>query len=200
MKQDKENIKFSTWGYLNEVILTATDTGFVYLHDPETGAEKRAPIHDHSGPINSIVFSRDQTFFVTCGDDHFARLYDAKDYTLLKTYQTQHPVNSAAFSPIFDQLLLGGGQHAMGAALHGNDTSQFNSRFFHLIDGIELASVKGHFGPINSVAFNPDGKSFVSGSEDGNVRLHPLGGTDYFDGALEEAMDAQIEAELTALI
>jgi len=35
--------------------------------------------------------------------------------------------------------------------------------------------VKGHFGPINTIAIHPDGKSYASGGEDGLVRIH------YFD-------------------
>ena len=32
---------------------------------------------------------------------------------LLKTYKTERPVNSASISPLFDHVVLGGGQEAM---------------------------------------------------------------------------------------
>ncbi len=74
-------------------------------------------------------------------------------------------------------------------------TGKFEARFFHLIFEEEFARVKGHFGPINTIAIHPDGKRFVeqlffslfrlyiclfhfsyaSGAEDGLVRIH------YFD-------------------
>lgn len=36
----------------------------------------------------------------------------------------------------------------------------------------EIGGVKGHFGPINTLAFHPNGKQYCSGGEDGYVRLH----------------------------
>ncbi len=38
---------------------------------------------------------------------------------------------------------------------------KFDARFFSLIFEEEFGRVKGHFGPINSVAFHPDGKGYV---------------------------------------
>ena len=32
--------------------------------------------------------------------------------------------------------------------------------------------MKGHFGPINAIGINPDGRSYASGAEDGYIRLH----------------------------
>ncbi|PAL62447.1 hypothetical protein CEJ83_21050, partial [Acinetobacter baumannii] len=57
---------------------------------------------------------------------------------------------------------------------------KFEAKFFDKILQEEIGGVKGHFGPINALAFNPDGKSFSSGGEDGYVRLHHFD-PDYFN-------------------
>ncbi|WP_026098035.1 WD40 domain-containing protein [Kamptonema formosum] len=44
--------------------------------------------------------------------------------------------------------------------------------------GKELASLKGHQGEVNSVAFSPDGKRLATGSEDGTVKLWRVEGLD----------------------
>ena len=36
----------------------------------------------------------------------------------------------------------------------------------------EFANVKGHFGPINSLCYTPDGDTFITGGEDGFVRIN----------------------------
>lgn len=59
-------------------------------------------------------------------------------------------------------------------------SGKFEARFFHLIFEEEFARVKGHFGPIQSVAFHPDGKSFSSGGEDGYVRIQSFD-PEYFE-------------------
>lgn len=46
---------------------------------------------------------------------------------------------------------------------------KFEVRFYHLVFGTELGRVKGHFGPVNTCAFSPDGRGFASGAEDGYV-------------------------------
>ena len=40
----------------------------------------------------------------------------------------------------------------------GTKAGKFDARFYHLVFEEEIGRVKGHFGPINSLAFHPDGK------------------------------------------
>jgi len=60
----------------------------------------------------------------------------------------------------------------MSVTTTSGKTGKFETRFFHLVYEEEFGTVKGHFGPINALAINPDGRSYASGAEDGYVRLH----------------------------
>ncbi|KAL6058651.1 Eukaryotic translation initiation factor 3 subunit I [Balamuthia mandrillaris] len=177
-------IQQALWGPLNKHIFAASEDGCVYIHDADTG-ELVHQITDHAGPINSIVFSPDEVFFLTCSDDCTAKLYDTKTFKLLKTYETSKPVNAGSISPIKDHVLLGGGQKAAGVTQSATKAGQFQARFFHIIFEEELGTVKGHFGPINTLSFSPDGRSYASGGEDGYIRLHHLD-AHYFETGLEE--------------
>jgi len=159
------------WGPLNKYIIYSSEDCSVYIHDPETG-ELLHTITDHEEPVNSITFSYDGTLFITASDDRSAKLYDSKTFKLLKTYETTKPVNAAAISPILDHVLLGGGQKAHGVTTTNVDAGGFEARIYDMVFEEELGSVKGHFGPINTISFSPDGKSYASGSEDGYVRIY----------------------------
>lgn len=89
-------------------------------------------------------------------------------------------MNSASISPNREEVILGGGQEAMNVTTTSTRAGKFECRFFHSIFEDEIGRVKGHFGPINTVAYHPAGTGFASGAEDGFVRLHEFDAS-YFE-------------------
>lgn len=171
------------WGPMDETIITGHDNGQISIWDIRKGREMNS-VKDHNAGINDMAMYKDGTMFVTASKDTTAKLFDSDSLMCLKTYKTERPVNSAAISPILDHVVLGGGQDAMDVTTTSTKSGKFDSRFFHLIYEEEFARLKGHFGPINSLAFHPDGKSYASGGEDGFVRVNTFDST-YFEPLFE---------------
>ncbi|XP_063687847.1 eukaryotic translation initiation factor 3 subunit I-like [Bolinopsis microptera] len=137
------------WGTVEDYIITGHENGQICQYDWKT--------EQCSSPVPKTPP---------------AKLFDAKTFQFLKSYKTDRPVNSAAISPIKHHILLGGGQEAMEVTTSHTKSGKFEARFFHLIFEEEIGRVKGHFGPINTLAFHPNGKQYSSGAEDGYVRIH----------------------------
>ena len=55
-------------------------------------------------------------------------------------------------SPIFDHVLIGGGQDAAAVTTTAAKAGYFEARFFHKVFAEEFANARGHFSPINSGA------------------------------------------------
>jgi len=162
----------SLWWNLDDGILTGHEDGSVCIWDFRNNLEKMQRVRMHQGLINDMQYNKDQSMVITASKDHSAIIFDSDTLEELKKFTTERQVNSAAISPIFNHVLLGGGQEAQQAALTAGKQGKFDARFYHLIFEEEFGRVKDHFGPINSVAFHPDGKSYASGGEDGYVRVH----------------------------
>lgn len=167
------------WSGLDDYLLTGHDNGDLVQWDMKTH-KKLKLVSEHQKSITDMQCHRDGTMFISSSKDNTAILWDADSLEMLKQYRTERPVNSASISPIFDQVVLGGGQDAMDVTTTSTKIGKFDARFFHLVFEEEFGRVKGHFGPINSVQFHPDGKGYASGGEDGYVRVHQFDDA-YFD-------------------
>lgn len=167
------------WTDCNRQLLTSHDGGWVRKWDAETGKLlQEAQIHEDA--IQDMQLApNDGSYVVTASLDRTAQLVDVPTLTSLKTYKTGRYVQSAAVSPIYDHVLLGGGQDAAQVTTTAAKAGGFEARFYHKIYAEEFGNVRGHFGPINTVAFSPDGRSFTTGGEDGYVRIHHFD-MDYF--------------------
>uniref|UniRef100_A0A3B3SKA7 Serine-threonine kinase receptor-associated protein n=1 Tax=Paramormyrops kingsleyae TaxID=1676925 RepID=A0A3B3SKA7_9TELE len=162
----ESKITSAVWGPLGEFVIAGHENGEINQFSAKSGEVLRK-VKEHTKQINDIQTSVDLTMVITASKDNTAKLFDSTSLEHIKTFKTERPVNSAAISPIMDHVrctvAVGGGVNIVFAV------------FFHAAYEEEFGRVKGHFGPINCVAFHPDGKSYSSGGEDGYVRIH------YFD-------------------
>lgn len=126
----------------------------------ETGRVVRT-LHEHTKKINALSWNKDKYFLLTGSADCTAILWDAVEWTVLKVYETDRPVNAVGFSPIKEHVLVAGGQEAMNVTTTSAKVGKFETKLYHAVFGEEFANVRGHFGPINSIAVSPDGRGYV---------------------------------------
>ena len=151
-----KKVNKATWMPLNKCILLGDEFGKIRVYDVATG-KIVADFAAHKKKINSLQWNKEKTLLVTGSADCTSKVFDVSDFSHLKTYQTQVPVNSAAISPIKEHVLVAGGQEAMNVTTTSARAGKFETKFFHLVFEEEFGSVKGHFGPVNSLAIHPDG-------------------------------------------
>jgi translation initiation factor 3 subunit I len=63
--------------------------------------------------ITDLQWAPDRTYFITSSKDKTAKLINAADLEVMKTYVADTPLNSACITPKKDFVVLGGGQAAM---------------------------------------------------------------------------------------
>ena len=162
------NINALVWTSLNKEIIAACSDGNLRVVNPTTGKVDRV-LHVHDGEITSLILSYDRTMLATSSKDAKAKVFDAHTLEEILSFATDRPLNSVALSPIRDHLVTVGGVEARDVTT--SHSEKMESLFYNLATREEIGRVKGSFGTMNSVEFNPDGKSFITGGEDGYVRL-----------------------------
>jgi translation initiation factor 3 subunit I len=169
--RNEAKILQATWGELNNYIYTANEDATIRVYDVRKGEQVKV-IHEFAKAVTQIAWDRKRSLFVASSKDGNAKLFDASTYQHLKTYNTGRPINTVSISPLKEEVIVAGGQSADTVTTTRVDSAQFRTRFFHLIYEEEMGNIGGHFGPVNALAYSPDGKGFASGGEDGFVRLH----------------------------
>lgn len=169
--EEGKKITVATWTPLNKHIVTGDESGTIRIHDPASGKVLRE-IREHTKRIMSMQWNKDKTLLITGAADCLSLLFDAHDWTVLKRFESNSPVNAAAISPIKEHVIMAGGQEAMSVTTTSSNVGKFETKFFHMVFGEHFGSVKGHFGPVNTLAIHPEGTGFTTGAEDGFIRVH----------------------------
>ncbi len=164
----------AAWGPLNETIICTGDDGNIVVYCLKTGKILKK-IEGHSKGIRALAFDGPkQLYFMTGSIDTTAKLWATETLELLKTYDTGRSINCCSISPSDDNVIMAGGQEAIDVALTRVDPAQFSVRFWCRSLTDQLAHIGGHFGPVHTLSYSPDGKAFASGGEDGYIRIHQL--------------------------
>ncbi|KAL7227936.1 hypothetical protein ACSBR1_022752 [Camellia fascicularis] len=162
IKGPQGRINGAVCGPLNKTIVSAGEDAVIRIRNSETGKLLKESDKEtgHKTTITSLTKSADSSHLLTGSLDKSAKLWDIISLTLIMTYVTEHPVNAVAMSPLLDHVVLGGGQDASAVTTTDHCAGKFEAKFFDKVLQEEIGGVKGHFGPINALAFNPDGKRY----------------------------------------
>ncbi|CAR25790.1 hypothetical protein ZYGR_0A03590 [Zygosaccharomyces rouxii] len=180
------------WSSEGKYILVGHKDGSISKYDTTKNYEFCGSLPLHKGNVSDIQFSPDRSYFITSSRDSNSYIVDVDQLQVLKKYEADCPLNSACITPLKDFVILGGGQAARDVTTTAAREGKFEARFYHKIFEEEVGRVRGHFGPLNCVAVNPQGTSYTSGAEDGFVRIHHFEKSYYdFKYEVEKAAEAK---------
>ncbi|TID29399.1 hypothetical protein CANINC_001973 [Pichia inconspicua] len=199
-KEAINKVTIATWSYGGRYIIAGHEDGSISKFDALTG-EELAHTKSFNRTITDIQASSDRTYFIFASKDQTAKIVDVESWKVLKEYESDSPVNAAVITPVKDFVIIGGGQDARDVTTTSGGEGKFDAKIFHKIFNDEIGKIKGHFGPLNCLSIHPQSLSFVSGGEEGNIRLHHFPKL-FFDFQYEvektaEVAQNQANAEIT---
>jgi len=180
----------AVWGPKNGSIIIATNIGKLMTFN----LEQKAFVYElsvHKNEILSLQITYDFTMLITGSRDGYSKLVHPETFETIKEFHYGKPCRSATISPLFDSkkhqkfhVICAGGQDAKDVTTTGADSGGFEMKMYNIIFGDKLVEITGHFGPVHSTSFSPDGHAFASGAEEGYVHYHRFP-PEYFTKKLE---------------
>lgn len=156
-------------------IIIGHESGLITIKDIFDESVPVSTYNFHTGGIKSLVFNNARNKILTGSSDSKSILIEIKPNNILEvinTFQSTCPVNNAIFNHNEKQIILGGGDDAIGVAMSG--TNDFKLKYFDIKKNKLISQISSHFGPIRYLDRAPNSKNFVSASQDGTVKIYQL--------------------------
>ncbi|HEU0246910.1 MAG TPA: hypothetical protein VFR38_07465 [Gaiellaceae bacterium] len=110
----------------------------------------------HRDRVNSIAFSPSGDLLATASRDRDARIWSVATGELVRVFPHNTAVHDAQFSPDERWLV----------------TAALRASLWDAHDGANIVRLKGHEGTATAAAFDPSGRTIVTGGVDGAVRTY----------------------------
>ena len=170
-----DNFVLGNLGEVHSVAFSPDSNFFAFADDNKVkmwDATMREPImesfEDHTTTVNSVAFSPNSKILASADDDGQLILLDVTTQQIIGKPISRDlgSINTVAFNP--DGKILAAGCDESSIILW-DVSSPKNPKVITIYT--EGNSTAGHSGPVNGVAFSPDGKLLASGSDDNTIIL-----------------------------
>lgn len=182
-------------------LLIATLSGDVHVFHVET-ASPRITLEGHRGAVVSAAYGRDGKAILTASQDGTVRLWHGETGEVMATWSLPEPPTGAAFAPGGDTILAASRDGILRCwPMDGGSASQVFAGFVFRLprapmapdgsltailstDAVALVDTRtgdvvrrlhdGSGASVRTAAFSPDGRTLITGSQDGRARLWPV--------------------------